>query len=66
MNSNKIETFDDLNLLAYNKQLNTVYFGGNPVAEFPGYRQKIIEILPDIDQIDSFMVKTQYKLHFSK
>jgi hypothetical protein len=66
MNSNKIETFDDLTLLAHNKQLNTVYFGGNPVADFPGYRQKIIEILPDIDQIDSFMVRTQYKLHFSK
>jgi hypothetical protein len=66
MNYNKIEMFDDLNLLSNNKMLNTVYFGGNPVAAFPGYRQKIIEILPEIDQIDSFMVKTVYKVHASK
>jgi len=66
LNSNKIETFEDLDLLAMNQELTTVYFGGNPVADFPGYRQKLIELLPKIEQIDAFMVKTQYKLHFTK
>jgi len=29
----------------------------NPVASYPTYRQKLLEVLPDIDQIDSWMVK---------
>jgi len=66
MNANKVEAFDDLNVLVHNPKLNTVYFGGNPVAQFPSYREKILELLPEIEQIDAFMVKTQYKLHFSK
>jgi len=65
INCNKVENFDDLDLLAFNRKLNTVYLGGNPVASYPGYRQKLIELLPDLDQIDATYIKTQINLLFS-
>jgi len=49
LNSNKIENFKDLDLLESNKTLDTIYLGGNPVASYPDYRQKLLQILPDLD-----------------
>jgi hypothetical protein len=57
-----VEKFEDLDLLKDCPDLNTIYLGGNPVADFPGYRQKIIEIAPKIEQIDAFLVKSEYKV----
>lgn len=66
LNANKIENFDDMNLLAKNSELTIVYLTGNPVADYPGYRQKIIELLPKIEQIDSYFLKIQFNVHGSK
>jgi hypothetical protein len=66
MNSNKIENFEDLDCLKHNPELRLIYLQGNPVTEFPGYRQKLMELIPEIEQIDSFFIKQQFTVKFSK
>lgn len=71
LNSNCIENFSDLEVLKDNPKLTTVRaplmqiaLGGNPVSKFPGYRMKLQEILPLIDDIDGVPTKTTYNVVF--
>lgn len=43
----------------------TIALGGNPVSKFPGYRMKLQELLPLIDDIDGVPTKTTYSVVFS-
>jgi hypothetical protein len=42
-----------------------ISLGGNPVSKFPGYRMKLQEILPAIDDIDGVPTKTTYNVVFN-
>ena len=61
MNYNKLKNFADFSHI---KEiaccLKTIYLQNNPVAMNPAYRQKIIELVPNIEQIDSFRLNTKY------
>ena len=42
-----------------------MYLTGNPVSKYPGYKQKLIEVLPKIEQIDSVLIRTTINVKFS-
>lgn len=63
INSNEIQNFADLNILTSNKGLRVLYVWGNPVAQFPSLRQKLISILPELEQIDAAYLKVEYRFH---
>jgi len=50
--------------LKHNSKLNTISLFGNDVTKEPGYRMKLVEILPEIDDIDGTPMKTSYKIVF--
>lgn len=60
MNKNNIETFEDLDILKLNPSIKTIYLSANPVADFPSYREKLISLLPNLEQIDHFPLKVSY------
>lgn len=51
---NRVADFSEIEGLKSNPRISTVYLQMNPVQKFPDYRQKIMETLPNIRQIDSF------------
>ncbi len=57
LNHNNIKNFSDLDHLKHVPLITTIYLWKNPVAEFPSYRQKILELCPDIEQIDQTFIK---------
>ena len=63
INSNEIENFSDLDILSQNPELKVVYIWGNPVAQFPSINQKLISLLPKLEQIDSTYLKVEYRFH---
>jgi len=66
LNTNKIENFADLDILKHNSTLKTVYLASNPVALFPSYRQKIMELIPELEQIDAVPIKVTYNFIIKK
>ena len=42
-----------------------ISLGGNSVSKVPGYRQKLIQMLPKIDDIDGIPEKTNYNIVFN-
>ena len=54
-NDNKLADWNDIEQLSHAKQLDTVYFEGNPIARDSGYRRKIKLALPSLTQIDATM-----------
>ena len=58
LNHNEISNFDDFQMFKYVPKVTTIYLWKNPIADVPFYRQKIVEILPNIEEIDS----TTYKV----
>jgi len=60
INNNKIENFQDLDILKTNPTIKTVYLSANPVANFPSYRETLMSILPNLEQIDHFPLKVTY------
>lgn len=64
MNGNKINEYQELNNLKANSKLTTISLFGNDVTKEPGYRMKLVELLPDIDDIDGTPMKTSYKIVF--
>ena len=65
LNSNKIEEYQELLNLKVNSKLTTISLFNNDITKEPGYRMKLVEILPLIDDIDGTPMKTSYKLVFS-
>lgn len=65
LNGNKIHEYQELNTLKANFNLTTISLFGNDVAKEPGYRMKLNELLPQIDDIDGTPMKTSYKIIFS-
>lgn len=66
INTNKIENFQDLDVLKKNPTIKTVYLSSNPVASFPSYREKLMSILPNLEQIDHFPLKVTYNFKSKK
>lgn len=62
LNSNLIENFEDLDVLKSNSLIETIYLSMNPVARFPSYKQKIMQVLPNISQIDATMLNVDYNV----
>lgn len=62
VNKNKIENFDDLEILKINPTIKTIYLSMNPVADFPSYREKLMSLLPNLEQIDHFPLKMEYNI----
>jgi protein phosphatase 1 regulatory subunit 7 len=56
LNHNKIKNFSDLDHLKLLPLLTTIYLWRNPVADFPSYRQKIVECCPKMEQIDQTFI----------
>jgi protein phosphatase 1 regulatory subunit 7 len=55
-NDNKLDSIDDVrNQLSGCKDLETVYLEGNPLQRSlgPMYRRKIMDALPQVNQIDA-------------
>jgi hypothetical protein len=44
--------------------LTTISFFGNDICKNPGYRMRLVEILPLIDDIDGTPMKTSYNIIF--
>lgn len=64
LNANKINEYDELLRLKSNAKLSTISLFGNDVTKEPGYRMKLVELLPEIDDIDGTPMKTSYKIVF--
>lgn len=62
MSANKLENFADFEEIQNMKNLNVVYFELNSVARNPGYRQRVLEIVPGINQVDHFRKNPGYKV----
>jgi hypothetical protein len=62
MSANKLENFVDFEEIKDMTKLNVVYFELNPVARNPGYRQRVLEIVPSINQVDHFRKNLGYKV----
>ena len=61
LNYNKLKHYDDFKEVEKIKDsLKTIYLQNNPVSMNPNYRQKIIELVPNIEQIDSFRRNVKY------
>ena len=46
LNANKIDNYEELYSLKSNSKLNTISLFGNDVTKEPGYRMKLVELLP--------------------
>lgn len=64
LNANKISEYQELQVLKANARLSTISLFGNDVSKEPGYRMKLVELLPEIDDIDGTPMKTSYKIIF--
>ncbi len=64
LNANKISEYQELNNLQHNPKLTTISLFGNDVTKEPGYRMRLVELLPNIDDIDGTPMKTSYKIIF--
>ncbi len=62
MTTNSIDDPLELEQLVHNSKLTTISFFGNQVYKNPGYRKRMMEILPEIDDIDGTPIKTVYKI----
>lgn len=61
LNMNKIRELSDLNGISEVKTcIKCIYLQNCPVAFKPGYRQYVIELAPDIEQIDTFRRNVQF------
>ena len=47
-----------------NLKLTTISLFGNDITKNPGYRMRLVEFLPLIDDIDGTPMKTQYNVVF--
>lgn len=47
-----------------NKKLTTISMFGNGIYKNPGYRMRLVELLPLIDDIDGTPMKTTYNIIF--
>ena len=56
ISGNDIKTFDDVEYIRSLVELDGVYLEYNPVASDFEYRKKIVEIVPNLTQIDATMV----------
>ena len=56
-NSNQIGNFKEVEKLAPNAALLTVYLENNPIQKDPQYRRKIKLVLPTLTQIDATLCK---------
>jgi protein phosphatase 1 regulatory subunit 7 len=56
LNNNNIKNFVELEHLKQLPLLECVYLWKNPVADFPSYRQKLLEYCPKLKQIDQSYV----------
>lgn len=54
-NHNLLEDWRDVDQLRGARNLQTVYFEGNPIAKDPQYRRKLKLALPTLTQIDATM-----------
>jgi len=64
MNYNKIKNFADFShIKELADSLKTIYLQNNPVAMNPAYRQKVMELVPKIEQIDSFRINTKFVVY---
>lgn len=54
-NHNQLEDWRDIDQLKGARNLQTVYFEGNPVAKDTQYRRKLKLTLPTLTQIDATM-----------
>jgi Leucine-rich repeat (LRR) protein len=54
LDNNKIESLDKFALLKDLENLKQVNLSGNPVAETEGYREKLFELLPQLEVVDNF------------
>lgn len=46
LNANKIDDYSELLNLKHNSKLTTISLFGNDVTKEPGYRMKLVELLP--------------------
>lgn len=56
MNGNQLTNLDELNQLTDATELDTVYLEGNPLAKEKDYKQKVIQVLPMLKQLDADML----------
>lgn len=47
-----------------NQKLTTISMFGNGIYKSPGYRMRLVELLPLIDDIDGTPMKTTYNIVF--
>jgi hypothetical protein len=47
-----------------NQKLTTISLFGNGIYKNPGYRMRLVELLPLIDDIDGTPMKTTYNIVF--
>jgi hypothetical protein len=64
LNANRISDYQELQVLRANSKLATISLFGNDVSKEPGYRMRLVELLPEIDDIDGTPMKTSYKIVF--
>ncbi len=57
LSNNKIENYEDFNDIKNLPKLQTIYLGGNPVTNFMSYREEVMQLCPNITQIDCFHKK---------
>jgi len=55
-NSNRIESFAEVEKLAVCTHLETVYLEHNPIFKDVQYRNKVLVILPWLEQLDATVV----------
>lgn len=61
LNMNKIRELSDLNGISEIKNsIKCIYLQNCPVSHKPGYRQHVIELAPDIEQVDTFRRNIQF------
>lgn len=54
LSSNKMETFESFEHIKELQGLKCIYLELNDVARIPSYRQRVIDLVPGIEQIDNF------------
>ena len=54
MSGNDLKNFSDFEHISQIPKLEVVYFELNAVARNPGYRQRVLEIAPTVNQVDHF------------
>jgi hypothetical protein len=52
INHNQISSWSDLDVLKSKSELQTVYLEGNPIASDPQYKHRVLEVLPNLMQLD--------------